>query len=137
MKLDNIAKAKRGGFTLIEITLVISLILGLIAVLVIGAQAYHKGTQKARCAMNVNTAQKAVRSYANLNEINPGEPYGTGLIAEDVLVGPGKVLEEKPMCDATAPYSGWDGTHVPIIGVVAIYCNTYLIEHLPKDTSGW
>lgn len=68
-------KHKKKGFTLIEITLVIALILGLIVVLAVSINAYRKGSQKSRCIMNTSTAQKAVRAYSNYIEKRPGGGY--------------------------------------------------------------
>ncbi len=60
------------GFTLIEITLVLGLTLGLAAALIFGLTAFQRGSDRAKCLLNISNTQKAVRSWANLNEVAPG-----------------------------------------------------------------
>ena len=52
------------GMTLIEISLVIALLLGLIAVVFMGLGTYRQGADKAKCKMQLSAVQKAVRSGA-------------------------------------------------------------------------
>src|SRR5215208_1920912 len=58
------------GMTLIEISLVIALLLGLIAVVFLGIGSYRKGSDKAKCKMQLAAAQKAVRSQANFQNLD-------------------------------------------------------------------
>lgn len=58
--------------TLIEITLVIAILLGLIAVLFIGISAYKQGADNAKCILQMATIQKLIISYGNLNGLNSG-----------------------------------------------------------------
>ena len=51
---------KKRGFTLVEMTLIIGLILGLMLTLVVGITAYRKGMQKARCLMQADNYTKTV-----------------------------------------------------------------------------
>ena len=51
---------QKKGFTLIEITLVISLILGLITILVLGTKAYKDGSDRARCIMSMTQLNKTM-----------------------------------------------------------------------------
>lgn len=76
--LSEFTSRKKGGLTLIEITLTIALTLGLIAVLVLGIDAYKEGARKARCIMHLELSQKCIRSFANLAEKRPGDLLGTG-----------------------------------------------------------
>lgn len=66
--------SSRKGFTLIEITLVLGLTLGLAAALIFGMAAFQRGSDRAKCLLNISNVQKAVRSWANLNEIAPNTP---------------------------------------------------------------
>jgi type II secretory pathway pseudopilin PulG len=67
MKLTQNTSIKRNsGMTLIELTVVIVVLLALIAVLFVGAQAYKKGADKAACVMTQRNLQQACRSYFNL-----------------------------------------------------------------------
>ena len=79
---------KQAGLTLIEITLVIAVLLGLISVLFIGVSAYREGSNRAKCILNMSNVQKAVRAYQNLYEKNEGDS-----LALTDLVGTGKLIE--------------------------------------------
>ena len=69
----NTAKSRK-AFTLIEITLVLGLTLGLAAALIFGLAAFQQGSDKAKCLLNISNVQKAVRAWASMNEIPPGTP---------------------------------------------------------------
>ena len=122
------------GLTLIEITLVIAVLLGLITVLFLGVSAYKEGANRAECILNVSTTQKAVRSHQNLFKLAVGDP----LNHETELVGEGKFLETAPECPTYGGYD-WD-TIVPAIGTPYIDCwdpNNGPEYHHPQNTSGW
>ena len=95
--------------TLIEISLVIALLLGLIAVVFLGIGSYRQGADKAKCKMQLAAVQKAVRSAANMQNLN----IGAALVAADVF-GAGLLMEAAPVCPAGGAYS-WLGT-VPTSG---------------------
>ena len=120
--------------TLIEVTLVIAVLLGLISVLFLGVAAYKKGAHRARCVMNSATVQKAVRSYANLYGLNAGDT----LIHTTALVGAGKMFEVAPECPEYGVYV-WE-TELPLQGVPYIDCNDPNNSpqyHYPQNSSGW
>jgi type II secretory pathway pseudopilin PulG len=98
------------GMTLIEISLVIALLLGLVAVIFLGIGSYRKGSDKAKCKMQLAAAQKAIRSQANYQDLNIASAFPTS----DAF-GPGKALENPPVCPAGGAYT-WTGT-IPAIGV--------------------
>ena len=79
MKLNNLKK--QAGLTLIEVTLVIAVLLGLISVLFIGVSAYKEGSNRSKCILNISNVQKAVRSYQNLYEVNNGAALAMATIA--------------------------------------------------------
>jgi type II secretory pathway pseudopilin PulG len=95
--------------TLIEISLVIALLLGLIAVVFLGIGSYRKGSDKAKCKMQLAAAQKAVRSQANFQNLDIGATFAT----TDAF-GAGKALENEPTCPSGGTYT-WVGT-IPTIG---------------------
>lgn len=66
------------GLTLIELTVVIVVLLGLISVLFISARAWIEGSNKAKCIVNLSSIQKAAVSYANLNQVPPST-YSSGI----------------------------------------------------------
>ena len=66
-------RSRYKGMTLIEITLVIAILMGLIAVLFIGISAYKKGADSAKCILQMAHTQKLIISYGNLNGLSSGE----------------------------------------------------------------
>ncbi len=71
------------GLTLIELTVVIVVLLGLISVLFISARAWIEGSNKAKCIVNLASIQKAAVSYANLNQVPPST-YSTAIAFTDL-----------------------------------------------------
>jgi len=94
------------GFTLIEITLVLGLTLGLAAALIFGLSAFQKGSDRAKCLMNISNVQKAVRSWANLNEIAPGTTLKSSTMFPDDANGTvyGRLWGEKNSFLGSKPY---------------------------------
>jgi type II secretory pathway pseudopilin PulG len=85
------------GFTLIEITLVLGLTLGLATALIFGLSAFTNGADRAKCLLNMNNVQKAVRSLQNLNEFKPGEK--ASVLSYKTLWGSNDAfLAGKPVC---------------------------------------
>lgn len=164
MKLNNINK-KQAGLTLIEITLVIAVLLGLISVLFIGVKAYKEGSDRSKCILTISSVQKGVRSYQNLYELSEG----AALVFDD-LVGSGKMLETLPTCGSQGTIAtggtdqpdaaswgagGYDGADVvPATGAPYLVCTdadkgfgtagstangtpSDQTVHYPKTTEGW
>ena len=131
MKLNNLKK--QAGLTLIEVTLVIAVLLGLISVLFIGVTAYREGSNRAKCILNITNVQKAARSYQNLYELAPG----VALLPEKII-GTGLMIETTPVCPS-------GGTYTPANVVTAINTPYYTCSksadadggHRPKSTTGW
>lgn len=129
MKLKN--NNKDAGLTLIEITLVIAVLLGLISVLFVGVSAYKEGSNRAKCIMNISNVQKAVRVYQNLNEKSVGDT-----LPLDSLVGSGKLLETIPACPSNGTYTTTDS--VPSPGNVYLTCSLSTSrDHVPNSITGW
>jgi type II secretory pathway pseudopilin PulG len=121
MKLTTANKVSRkAGMTLLELTVVILVLLSLISILFIGARAWKKGSDRAASILQIRNVQQAVRSYANMNGVNPGATV-TGLDGE--LFGDGKFIENDPTA-GTHPAGGTYAftiaapTVVPDIGVL-------------------
>ncbi|MEP4077878.1 type II secretion system protein [Haloferula sp.] len=76
----------RAGVTLLELSVVIVVLLSLSALLMVGAHAWRRGSDRAACVINIRNVQTSVRSYQNLYGYNPGTmPYadnGTQSIAK-------------------------------------------------------
>ena len=126
MKLNNIKK--QAGLTLIEVTLVIAVLLGLISVLFIGVTAYKEGSNRAKCILNIATVQKAVRSYQNLYELNIG-----ATLASSDIAGAGKMIETLPTCPSNGTYTF--GTTVPAASTAYLTCS--VSGHVPVSVAGW
>lgn len=130
MKLNRIQK--QAGLTLIEITLVIAVLLGLISVLFIGVSAYREGSNRAKCILNITNVQKAARSYQNLYELKQGD----ALVADQTFVGTGKLLEAMPDCPSGGEYE--PSAVVTEIGTPYLTCSMAdTHDHAPNSTDGW
>ena len=90
--------------TLIEITLVIAILLGLIAILFLGISAYKKGADRSKCILQMATIEKIAISHGNMFGINPG-----GALANALLVSEG-YLPAAYTCPDTGTYTYTD-TH--------------------------
>lgn len=122
---------KTAGLTLIEVTLVIAVLLGLISVLFIGVAAYKKGSDRAKCVLNISTVQKAARSYQNMYELAIG-----GTLATTDICGSGKMIESTPVCPSAGTYTF--GTTVPAAGTAYLTCSLSATDqHVPSTTAGW
>ena len=79
----------RTGVTLLEMSVVIAVLLSLSALLMVGAHAWRRGSDRAACVINIRNVQVSVRSYQNLYGYNPGTmPYadnGTQSIAQHLF----------------------------------------------------
>lgn len=124
-------KKGQAGLTLIEVTLVIAVLLGLISVLFIGVAAYKKGSDRAKCILNISTVQKAVRSYANMYE----QPIAATIANADYM-GPGKFIETTPVCPQAGTYTF--GTVIPASGTAMLNCSLAGTDlHVPSSLAGW
>ena len=135
MKLTNTRNMKRkAGMTLLVLTVVILVLLSLISILFIGARAWKKGSDRAGCIMQIRNVQQAVRSYANMNGVNPAATV-TGLQA--LVIGTGKFVEKTPACPAAGTYT-YVGDTVPAVGTLYMTCSLATSdEHVPGSYSDW
>ncbi len=126
-------KKGQAGLTLIEVTLVIAVLLGLISVLFIGVAAYKKGSDRAKCILNISTVQKAVRSYANMYEKDTG-----ATIATADYIGAGLFIENLPTCPTTTGVYTYQTT-IPSAGTAMVDCSLSggTTLHVPSSLAGW
>jgi len=130
MKLNNNTK-KQAGLTLIEITLVIAVLLGLISVLFIGVTAYKEGSNRAKCILNISNVQKAARSYQNLYEKDAGDDF-----ASTDIIGTGKLIDSAPECPSNGTYTYAET--FPALGTPIMTCSlSESNDHEPNNTDGW
>jgi len=134
--INTISRNNRSkGMTLIELTVVIIVILTLISVLFIGAQAYKKGSERALCILNIRNVQQAVRSDQNINERSPGDP---GLVEIKIYDLAGLVYLTEPLCPSGADYTFQPDGKYPLIGSIALHCDREVTDdHIPKLIAGW
>lgn len=119
------------ALTLIEVTLVVAVLLGLIGVIFIGATSYKEGSNRSMCLLHISQVQKAVRAYQNLYEMN----FGDSLLQTN-LVGTGKMLDVAPVCPSGGTYT-WLGT-IPQLDNAYLTCSLAASnDHKPHNTLGW
>lgn len=121
-------RASRRGITLIETSIVISVILGLVSVIMVGGQAWKNGTDRATCLLNIRNAQLAGRSYQNMMARTEGQPFDT-----TTIIGEGRALPTLPACPAGGTYSFVDS--FPPEGTLFMTCS--IEGHVPDDINGW
>ncbi len=129
--------ALRKGMTLLELTVVILVLLSLISILFVGAQAWKRGSDRTLCIMNIQNVQKGVRGFSNLYGHSPGESVA-GL--QSRIVGLGKFVEKTPTCPSSGTYTYGEifGTDtIPPVGEVYLKCSLAASGHEPTDTSDW
>ncbi|HSJ03284.1 MAG: type II secretion system protein [Verrucomicrobium sp.] len=118
MKIHHLSKTRQfkrsaAGFTLIEVSLVIALLLGLIAIVFLGLGSYRAGADQAKCKMQLATIQKSVRSYANYQNLAVGDPIP--------VAAAGSYMTTLPVCPSDGSTPTVTGT-VPAIGVAFATC---------------
>ncbi|WAC19330.1 type II secretion system protein [Luteolibacter sp. SL250] len=116
-------RSRAQGMTLLELTVVIFVLMGLISILFVAAQAWKRGADRGMCVMNIQVTQKALRSFSNLYGYNPGDSV-TGL--KDKIFSPGGFIEVMPVCKGGGEYffggaSGEDA--IPQVGHLYLECS--------------
>jgi len=126
-------QARRSGpaFTLIELTLVIAVLLGLISASFFGVNAYKEGANRAQCIQSISRVQQAVRVHSNYLELAPGDP-AEGL--RETLIAPGSYIPTAPTCPSGGEYSFVEG-RVPFAGELFMRCS--IEGHAPSNNAAW
>jgi hypothetical protein len=125
------SRRRTRGLPLVEVSLVITVMLGLISVLLIGFKAYKEGADRATCIQNIGTVQKAMRSYSNLNGNFPGDAIGD---FQSEIIGPNKFLNALAPCPGGGTYTFSGDT---IVEVGDLYINCSIGDHEPTIVHGW
>lgn len=123
--------ARVKGLTLIEVTLVTAVLLGLVSVLFLGASAYKEGSNRALCIQNIYRVQTAMRVACNYHELVPGTAY-SGL--KEKVVGLGLYIPEEPVCPSNGTYTYLEG-EIPATGETFLRCT--VAGHIPRSSVGW
>lgn len=124
--------------TLLELTIVILVLLGLISVLFMGARAWKRGSDRAMCLTNIQMFQKAVRGYSNMYGHNAGDNV---VSLQDKLVGAGTFFEHEPVCPGGGTYI-FGGTFgqdtIPPMGELYLNCSYGATHgHQPAASTDW
>ena len=140
--------SKRRGFSLLETTVVIAVILSLTTILFVGARAWKNGADRTACIENVKNVQTAVRSYQEVYGYSAGGmPYaegGTQDIARH-LFAKGYITERQIAAiqgDDTCPGGGdYLRSHpdvFPLVGQLYLACSLAATErHVPEENLEW
>lgn len=124
--------------TLLEMTVVIMVLLGLITVLFFGAQAWKRGSDRAICIINLQSVQKGVRSYANLYGFSEGSNAPN---LQSQVIGLGRFIETTPSCPGSGTYSygaTYGNDTVPPLGELYMKCSlSGTDQHEPSNHPDW
>ena len=123
----------RAGVTLLELSVVIVVLLSLAALLMVGAQAWRRGSDRAACVINIRNVQTSVRSYQNMYGYSPGTmPYadnGTQSIATH-LFQKGYITEQlndaltgNRVCPGGGSYEMTQEEVFPAVGKLYLSCS--------------
>lgn len=122
--------------TLIELTVVILVLLTLISVLFIGAQAYKNAADRSACILNIRNFHQGVRAFQNTDSAAVG-----AAITRGDIVGAEKFVEVEPTCPTDAAHVDYSLVALyPAVGTSAVTCTTNgatAKDHKPKTTAGW
>lgn len=119
---------------MIESTLVLLGLLGLVSVLFVSARNWKRGSDRTLCVLSQHQVQQAVRGYANLYGKGEGEEV-RGLAV--LLFGEGKYIEKTPLCPSGGIYS-FGGDRVPIRSELYMKCSLAADKrHFPQSAAGW
>ncbi|MCF6313137.1 MAG: type II secretion system GspH family protein [Verrucomicrobiales bacterium] len=94
----------QSAMTLIEITVVITILLSLVGIVFVGLTSYNKGSARAKCILQQSKLQKTSIAYANLNEIDEGAPVANFV---NTLISAG-YIQQTPVCPDTGNYTFLD-----------------------------
>lgn len=130
MKLTfpSLKRVRPAGMTLLEITVVITVMMALIAVLFIGASAWKSGSDRSGCLVNIRNVQLAARSYQNMYAFNQGVEFNSSMI-----IGLNSFIPQAPTCPAGGNYTF--ATIFPPTGTLFMTCS--VTSHVPPNHTGW
>lgn len=124
--------------TLLELTVVILVLLSLISILFIGAQAWKRGSDRTLCIINIQNVQKGVRSFSNLYGYGPSQSVA-GLQIR--VIGLGKFVEQTPACPSNGIYTygqTFGADTIPPVGELYLNCSLSASDsHIPSNFADW
>ena len=119
------------AMTLIEVTLVIAVLLGIISVTFVGTMSYKEGANRAMCIQNVATVQKAMRCYCHFQEIESGRPIAD---LKKRIMTDAEFFQAEPSCPSHGSYV-YHQDSVPSVGTLFMRCS--IADHEPRNTYSW
>jgi len=136
------------GMTLVELTVMITVTLGIAVILFIGARAWIRGSDRAGCVLNLRNVQVAVRSYQNVYGYAPGgspsPEFGTQDIARHLLEkeyianGLYNAVEGNQSCPGGGTYSAPARDVFPQQGNLYVTCSLVgTAQHGPNSHEDW
>ncbi len=140
--------SKRNGFSLLEMTVVIAVILSLTTVLLLGARAWKSGADRTGCILTVRNVQVSVRSYQNMYGYSAGSmPYAEGgtqdigahLFAKGYINGKTyDAVQGFEHCAAGGLYERPFKDVFPLPGQLYINCSLAALQnHVPQVSADW
>lgn len=121
--------------TLVELTVVILVLLALVSLLFLGAQAWKRGSDRGVCILNIRHVQQGMRSWSNLYGYSPGSTVA-GL--QGFVIGPGLFVEDEPVCPGGGVYSTPAGDMIPLMGDLYLECSFgSSLDHEPRVHADW
>ena len=119
------------GMTLIEVTLVMATLLGIISVTFVGTMSYKEGANRAMCIQNVASVQKAMRCYCHFHELEPGRPMAD---LKKRIMSDAEFFQAEPDCPSHGSYV-YHPDSVPGVGTLFMHCS--IADHEPRNTYSW
>lgn len=115
--------------TLIELTVVITVLLSLISGALFAAQAWKSGSDRAACILNIRNFQLAARSYQNMNNLKAG----VDAFEPSMIIGENKMIPATPVCPASGVYS-----YAPtFVEPGAFFLDCDIAGHEPDPSARW
>jgi type II secretory pathway pseudopilin PulG len=122
------------GMTLLELTVVIVVLIGFIAIMFAGASAWKRGSDRAFCVLNIRDVQNGMRAYSNLSALSPGSST-PGL--RDQIIGAGRFVQSTPICPSGGTYI-FGPDEIPPFGTLYMKCSAAAsLSHEPTAYDEW
>lgn len=132
MKTILIRHSRFRGMTLLEMTVVILVILGLVGILIVSGRSWLLGSSRSGCIMNIRNMQNAVRAYQNTHQLSEG----VSLNVSTDLIGPGKYILDHPKCPGGGHYTPLN--RIPAAGQLVMSCDLEsILGHQPSGHEDW
>ena len=137
------------AFTLVEMTVVISVMLSLVSVFTASARAWKRGSDRSDCIMGMRNIQMAVRSYQNLYGYDPGTYHSTDTGTPDIILNiyqrdlitrnQCEMAFGRVKCDGGGTYSRGEANRFPLTGASYVTCSLSVTEenHAPDAIADW